>query len=88
VDEEGVKDFNPFFGEAATVPGHMSGRHGARRCRAALTRRRHLESVPVVVYPGGDGGDFGGRGLPLQATVLRGAHGAVDPPTRGVTISS
>jgi hypothetical protein len=40
------------------------------------------------IYPGGDGRDFGGRGLPLRATVLRGAHGAVDLPTRGATISS
>jgi hypothetical protein len=38
------------IGEAATVPGHMSGCHGARRRRAALTRRRRLESVPVVVH--------------------------------------
>jgi hypothetical protein len=49
VDEEGVKDFNPFFGEPATVPGYMSGRHGARRRRVTLTRRR-LESIPVVVH--------------------------------------
>jgi hypothetical protein len=26
-------------------------------------------------FPWGDDGDFGGRGPPLRATVLRGAHG-------------
>jgi hypothetical protein len=39
-------------------------------------------------FPGGDGSDFGGRGPPLRATVLRGAHGARDPPSRGATSSS
>jgi hypothetical protein len=30
---------------------------------------------------GGDGGEFRGCGPTLWATMLRGAHGAVDPPT-------
>jgi hypothetical protein len=28
----------------------VGDRHGARRRRATLTRRRHLESVPAVVH--------------------------------------
>jgi hypothetical protein len=28
-----------------------------------------------LLFPRGDGGDFGGLGPPIQATVLRGAHG-------------
>jgi hypothetical protein len=52
VDEEGVQDFGPFFGEVVAVPGRVGGcpRPGARRRRAVLTRRRRLESVPAVVH--------------------------------------
>jgi hypothetical protein len=50
VDKEGVQDFDPFYGEAAAVHGRVGGRRVARRRRAALTRQRHLESVPVVVH--------------------------------------
>jgi hypothetical protein len=50
VDEEGVEDFSPFYGEAAAVHGCVGNRRGARRRRDALTRRRRLESIHEVVH--------------------------------------
>jgi hypothetical protein len=50
VDEEGVEEFGPFFGEATALPGRMGDHRVARRRRAALTRRRRSESVPAVVH--------------------------------------
>ena len=50
MDEEGVEDFGPFFGEAAALPGRVGMEAVAHRRRAALTRRRRLESVPAVVH--------------------------------------
>jgi hypothetical protein len=44
------RGLRPFFGEAAAVPRHVGDRHAERRHRAALTRRRRLESVPAVVH--------------------------------------
>jgi hypothetical protein len=45
-----VEDFGPFFGEAAAVPGRVGDHRAECRRRAALTRRRCLESVPAVVH--------------------------------------
>ena len=44
------RGLRPLFGEAAALPGRVGDRRAERRHRAALTRRRRLESVPAVVH--------------------------------------
>jgi hypothetical protein len=47
---KGSRTSTPFWGEATAVPRRVGNRRAERRHRAVLTRRRRLESVPVVVH--------------------------------------